>query len=872
MILLKGHSLTPARKVPLEAMSLQLKERESTASITPADMTGIQVNSWLKDETEPGAGIVWQVKSIGKAFANRTTSVSLEHAIGTLKDRILFGDIKPPQITGNKSAKTCTAEQAIRYILKQQSDWVLGSFDYKNVSNPYKFDGETLFDALQTVSGSLEGSWWSYDFSVYPFRLNITRMQDAVGSELRAGRNLKTITQTVDRSGMFTRFYPIGQNDLHVDGDYVEKNTDAYGVVSKVETDQSITTKEELVRWANERLRDHAEPTVSIDVEGYELAAATGESMDRLKLGAKCRVPLPEFGTTITERIVSLTYSDKLRQPEVVRITLANNKNDVTKILAEAIKKGGSGGRAAAKRDKEDNAWFEDTNDHVAMCAKGIIGVDAQGNPNWLRLSTLQVDENGIYGEVKSVQKDVEVASTKITQNEDAIKLEAKRRAEDDGKLEASIKVEAGKISQVVQAVGKDGKVTAASIVLAINNSSGESEAKIDAQRVYIGNEKSTTVISGKCKLSDVSADYISGQLATLSQIVGQSIAVGGGVYASDVYLSPVPMLGSSLKDAIKSLDISEVSGSPGTFQLRKKSYRDSDWVVVGTFDHAAPTTLTGSWDGRKYEVTASPQGNKESVTVYVHPVGSQGGAYVDLYTAEYDGAWTDHGPATRMTLSATGQRVDLKDGNGAVYAQLTVPNPTVTTTPSWSGKTFTVQAKIGSTVVSTETENVDVHAVGSQGGSYADMYVATPSGSSWTNHGTAKRLTLDKSGTTVQLKDGSTVLAQTTVTVSAAISFDCEDQGNPSVDKNDKPVTATAKNGTTVIGTANQVIHMTQGSWGSGKKAVNVRMTNDSGKLITRMWVSMPSTASFRVQRNGNQLIIYCTVGGREYSYTYNL
>ena len=35
MILLDGHSLTPAKKVTAVAMSLQLKERDSTATITP---------------------------------------------------------------------------------------------------------------------------------------------------------------------------------------------------------------------------------------------------------------------------------------------------------------------------------------------------------------------------------------------------------------------------------------------------------------------------------------------------------------------------------------------------------------------------------------------------------------------------------------------------------------------------------------------------------------------------------------------------------------------------------------------------------------------------------------------------------------------
>ena len=154
MILLSGHSLTPARKVPLEAMSLQLKERESTATITPADMTGIGVNSWFKDDTDPGKDIVWRVRSIGTAYATNTPTVQLEHAISILKDIVLFGEITPAVITGNKNSKTCTAEQAVRFILSKCGDWTLGGISY-NVSNPYKFDGDSLFDALETISDSL---------------------------------------------------------------------------------------------------------------------------------------------------------------------------------------------------------------------------------------------------------------------------------------------------------------------------------------------------------------------------------------------------------------------------------------------------------------------------------------------------------------------------------------------------------------------------------------------------------------------------------------------------------------------------------------------------------------------------------------------
>ena len=458
MILLSGHSLTPARKVPLESMQLTLEEKNSTATITPADMTGIGVNSWLKDETNPGAGIVWRVRSIRQAFGNNTTTVYLEHAIVSLKDTILFGNITTAKIAGKTGATEVTAKKALQYILGKSADWTLGTFGYTD-SNPYKFDGETLFDAIETVSDSLDDPVWSYDFSSYPFKLNITKRNTGVDSELRANRNLRTITKTIDRSGMYTRFYPIGKDDLHIDGDYVERNTAAYGVISKVETDASLDTKKELKRWANQRLKRHAEPTVTIDVEGLELADATGEPLDRLTINRVCRIPLPEFGTTIQEKITRLSYADKVKQPENVKATLANNKTDVTKIIADAIKRGGSGRRTSTKQGAEDRAWMEDTNDHVALCAKGIIGTDAQGNPNWERLSKVVVDGKGIHQTVQSVQNGLVNAESKIEQTETSI-------------------------TQVVTAVGSNGKVTAASIMTSINND--HSEIRISADKVFL--------------------------------------------------------------------------------------------------------------------------------------------------------------------------------------------------------------------------------------------------------------------------------------------------------------------------------------------------------------------------------------------------
>ena len=196
-------------------------------------------------------------------------------------------------------------------------------------------------------------------------------------------------------------------------------------------------------------------------MEGVELARTTGVSLDRLWLGSYCRIPLPEFGTEITERIVTLNYTDKVNQPETVKITLGNNRTDLTRIIADSTKSSSKSSRTSTKQSKEDHAWFEDTDNHVALCAKGIIGTDAQGNPNWVRLSRLEVNEDGIYGEVKSVQGDLVIAQTSIKMNEDAITLEAKRAKTAEGELSGKITVEADRITaEVTRAKTEEGKLS----------------------------------------------------------------------------------------------------------------------------------------------------------------------------------------------------------------------------------------------------------------------------------------------------------------------------------------------------------------------------------------------------------------------------
>ena len=489
MILLSGHTLTPLKKIDPEKLSLSLSERDSTATLTYADMSDIGITSWFLDDTEPGQGIVWRVRGFQQMYDQRTGQINLEHVINTLKDFILFGEITPADITGHDDAEECEARQAIEYILRRQCDWVLGDFDssYEHVHNNYTFNGNSLYDALNDISSTLEDAWWSYDMSSYPFQINITKKNDTVVSELRPNRNIKTISKTIDRTNMYTRFYPIGYDDLHITGEYVSKNESLYGVISKVETDTSKETEEDLIEWAEIKLDRHAEPRVTISVDGLELADATGESLDRLRLGRMCRIPLPEFGTTLTERITELNYSDKIHQRESVTITLSNTSEDVMQFLVDEIKSGsgasGSGGRTNAVQQKEDHAWLEDNTDSIAM----VVGY--QDGDKYIRAGEigLALNETGEPGSYESIAY-INADHVNISATQNAHALAGELDVDDNGKLVIKSaggiyvqKTESGVTAQF--GVWDKGNLTGGVMVQEIN---GQSAVTISADRIDI--------------------------------------------------------------------------------------------------------------------------------------------------------------------------------------------------------------------------------------------------------------------------------------------------------------------------------------------------------------------------------------------------
>ena len=664
MILLSGHSLTPARKVPMEALSVTLTERDSTAQLTPADMTGIGVNSWLKDDD----GNVWRVVSISQNYMTNTPTVQLEHVIHALQDRILFGEITPADITGSSSATTCTAKQAVQYILNQQSDFTLGTFDYNSVSNPYKFDGDTLYDAIEQVSNSLDGCMWTYDLTTYPFKLNIIQKPDTVACELRPGRNLQTISRTIDRSQMYTRFYPIGKDDLHISGNYVSRNENLYGIISKVETDTSLETTAELTAWANERLSKHAEPTVTITADALELAAATGESLDRLKLGWKCRIPLTEFNTTITETITRIQYRDKVHSPEVAQVTLANNRTDVTRILADAIKNTAKGGRGGARQEKEDHAWFEDTDTRVAM----VVGTNSGGN--YIKAGEIALAINTSTGQSTAT---INADHVNISSTSDAHLLSGSIVYDADGNLVlkessgAGIVIERTEGTSTAQfGVFDDGNLTAGVIATKVN---GVSSTNIYADKILMssasGANNVQVEVNGKITANDITAQFINslyasaGTFTCVGITASGNIVASGGVTGSGIYVSNN---GSTVSISDPILDVKITDPVDNVYKLQYKSVSHQSWTDAGSFSRA--TALSGAWSSGKFTVSASPQGTTFWTNLVQGTVSWSGNtATVPVEAIDSDNQSYQYATGRSITVDATARyNAGKTDGNTA--------------------------------------------------------------------------------------------------------------------------------------------------------------------------------------------------------------
>ena len=114
--------------------------------------------------------------------------------------------------------------------------------------------------------------------------------------------------------------------------------------------------------------------------------------------------------------------------------------------------------------------------------------------------------------------------------------------------LGASLRVQAGKIQQIVEAIGQNGEVTAGSVVLAINRETNKAELTINADKVMFGSatlEKTLNGIVGR--LDEINAIKARFNELVSGRSYASSISVTGNVAALTLSGAAITLNGSSL-------------------------------------------------------------------------------------------------------------------------------------------------------------------------------------------------------------------------------------------------------------------------------------------------------------------------------------
>lgn len=297
----------------------------STATMTlPEGQPEMQTGAYVELFTPYGSAGIFRVQQANQQFGGVMT-LNLEHGIVTLADGIIPGTLE--------EEKTTSARAALAEIIGYQDVWRLGTVEVpEDTMLSWSYDYSNLLESFLSILDKLPAYMATFDQTTTPWTINILAVSDMPASECRLSRNISTLTVETDHSELCTRLYVPGLQ-APLEADTIGK----WGVVSRGLTGDEGLTADELTAYGTRYLEEHKNPALTVSIDALDLHKATGEQMDAFRLGYVCRVCLPDYGQTINQRIVTLSWPDLIADAENVRLTLASHAETAADTLAGLI-------------------------------------------------------------------------------------------------------------------------------------------------------------------------------------------------------------------------------------------------------------------------------------------------------------------------------------------------------------------------------------------------------------------------------------------------------------------------------------------------------------------------------------------------------
>lgn len=258
---------------------------------------------------------------------------NLEHVMATLLDDVLFGYHE----VGGTGVNT---RDVMAYILDRQTvrRWQLGACEFNDYFQ-YHFENVSLLSALLSLGEVLTEEYtWDFDTDTTPWTVNLRKADSAPGCGIHYGRNLVSITKTMDASALVTRLYPLGYGegvnqltirDVNGGLPYLDADTIAtWGVKCSVWTDTRIQDAQTLKARGLQVLDGYKNPYITYTAKAIDLYLITGYSWDNYMPGKLVRVMDSEHGIDFDARIVEIGKRDVNGDPGDIEITIANTPRD----------------------------------------------------------------------------------------------------------------------------------------------------------------------------------------------------------------------------------------------------------------------------------------------------------------------------------------------------------------------------------------------------------------------------------------------------------------------------------------------------------------------------------------------------------------
>lgn len=263
-----------------------------------------------------------------------------EHVLATLLDDVLFQYHE----IGGTGIYTKTV---LEYILNKQTTkrWVLGVNEFSR-QFLYSWENENLLSALFSIPKPfLEEYVWTYDTTVYPFKINLVKIDSNVQSYVRYTKNMRAITKETDPTELCTRLYCLGYgegvnqlNIKNVNGGkpYLDSvSISKYGVISRVFVDRRFEHEDLLKARGQALLKELEVPRISYSVNAVDLHQITNDLVDKFQVSTYTRVIDTELNENVKALVLKKSKPNFIGDPGNIAIEIANKTRDIAGSISD---------------------------------------------------------------------------------------------------------------------------------------------------------------------------------------------------------------------------------------------------------------------------------------------------------------------------------------------------------------------------------------------------------------------------------------------------------------------------------------------------------------------------------------------------------